>query len=138
MSSVELSNLEKKSLESSSIFWTQRVLNHATKIIEGCETDDEIDDFFGECETKIRDPTNHCRITWNIEIQRFGGDEFNYVLYFHSDIIKLPIKVSIKLIPLDQTIAVGNMEIANRRDKRKLDKHLNTREDSISGSDENT
>jgi hypothetical protein len=124
MGAVELSPLESKSLEKGNVIWTQRVLNHAIRIIADCKADKDIEKFFCECEDKIKYPQANCRTIWNTRIQSFGGDEFGYVFFFYSDVIDSAIKASVKVDILGNSIGIGNMEIADIKETVKLEKEL--------------
>lgn len=126
MGSVELGELEKKVIPNCRIMWSQKVINHSKRIIEDCDTNPKILKFFEECEEKIKNINKEARIVWNTEIQRFGGDEFEYVWFIFSKCLNVPIKMSLKLETLSQIIIVGNMEIASIKNGKKLEKHLNT------------
>ena len=126
MASIELGDLEKKVIPNCKFIWSQKIINHAQSIIASCDTDIKIGDFFNECETKIKSLDKEAKIAWNNEIQRFGGDEFAYVWMIFSTCLHAPIKMSIKLETLSQIIIVGNIEIANVKNGKKIEKHLNT------------
>ena len=115
MGSVELGELEKKVIPNCRVMWSQKVINHSKRIIEDCDTDPKILEFFKECEDKIKNINKEARIVWNTEIQRFGGDEFEYVWFIFSKCLNAPIKMALKLETLSQIIIVGNIEIASTK-----------------------
>jgi len=124
MGSIELPPLARKIIPNCKFRWSQKVINNVTNIISYCEDKEKIKNFIQECEGKIKNMDKECRIAWNTEIHRFGGDEFAYVWFFYSDIFQTPIKLSLKIEELSQYIFIGNIDIANKREERKLVKHL--------------
>ncbi len=85
MGSCELSEMEQKVIPDCKFFWSQKVVNHSQRIIQSCDTDEKRKKFFEECEAKIRTADRNCRIVWNNEIYKFGGDEFGYIWFFYSE-----------------------------------------------------
>lgn len=135
MSGIELSDLQRKILSESNIIWTQRIISQSGRILESCETDADIACFISECERKIINPDVDCRITWNTQVYKFDGANFAFVWFFYSDTLQSPIKVAIRLDEMDRTISVGNMDIASKKEGRKLEKHLNTPKDNTNGDE---
>jgi len=126
MGSIELSDVEKRVIPDCSCLWNQRITNQALKIINACQNSpDNIQKFFEECEANLKSSDN-CRKTYNCQVQSFGGEEFGYIWFFYSNILKTAIKVSVRIDIFDSTIVIGNMDIANKDEGRKLEKHLNT------------
>lgn len=126
MSSVELTEIEKKVIPNCKFFWSQRVTNQAQRIITDCDTEEKRKQFFDECQSKIKNGDKNCRIIWNNEVQKFGGDEFGYIWFFYSEMIDSPIKISVKINVFEQTVFIGNIDIADKREELKLDKHLSS------------
>ncbi|MEK6885914.1 MAG: hypothetical protein AABX17_03035 [Nanoarchaeota archaeon] len=125
MGSVEINEVEKKVLANCSFLWSQNVANQSVKILEVCKTKEDVASFFKECENNIRNLYERCRIIWNGHTQSFGGDEFGYIVYFYSDILLRPIKVSMKIDTFEQVVIIGNLDIANSKEEKKLAKDLN-------------
>jgi hypothetical protein len=132
MGCVELNEIEEKIVKNCNKFlWNQRVINHAESIISYCDSDERIKDFFKECESKVKDGKKSCRIVYNTETFNFGADEFSYVFFFVSDVLNLPIKLSVKIDIFEQIIVFGNMTLPSKKEKSKLQKHLGS-DDGIS------
>lgn len=129
MGSVELNEIEDRIVKSCNNFlWNQRVINHAESIISYCENDNNIRSFFKECELKVKEGKKSCRIVYNTETFNLGEDEFSYVFFFVSDVLNLPIKLSVKIDIFEQVIVFGNITIPSKKEKNKLQKHLETKE----------
>jgi len=127
MGSLPLTEFDKKLIAQSRCLWSQKVVNHARRILEDCHDTPAVEAFFRECEENIKNPGERCRITFNTEVFTFGGDEHGYVWYFLlSEVLQAPIKIAVSFDPLEQTIVIGNMEIASKKEEAKLEKHLNT------------
>lgn len=127
MGSVALSEIDRKIIANADCLWSQRVVNHAKRILEDCRTPEAIEAFFKECEKNLKDPDRYCRIAYNTEVHKFGGDEFGYVWFFMiSETLKATMKVAVSLDALAGTIIIGNMEIASKKEEAKLEKHLNS------------
>ena len=124
MGSVELTEVERRILPKCIFYWSQSVVNQSIRILETCNTKEDVSYFLKECEGNIRGLDEKCRIIWNSHIQSFGGDEYAYLIYFYSDKLSSPIKVSLRIDTFEQTIVVGNIEIADKKEAKKLDKHL--------------
>ncbi|MCK5449372.1 hypothetical protein KAI32_00745 [Candidatus Pacearchaeota archaeon] len=127
MTSVSLVEIEKKVLPHCNFIWNQKVTNQTSRIISICETEKDILEFFLECEKTILDLENTCKVMWN-QSSTFGSDEFGYLILFYSDKLEVPIKMSIKIDTFDQTIVVGNMDIANHKDEKKLIKEVGAKD----------
>ncbi len=115
--------LLKEILPKCSFIWNQGIINQAEKIIAKCETDEKIDNFFDDCEEKIKQLDN-CVIKWNLEINKFGGDEYSYSVIFFSDLIDSTLKIAVCVDLLEQVISVGRMDIATHKEQKKLQKTL--------------
>ncbi len=126
MASIELPDLERKILPECNFLWKQTVTNHSLEIIELCGTDLNISEFFKECQQKIIKGDKEAKILWNNEIQKFRGDEFGYVWLFFSDILKTPIKITLKIDVMEKVVIIGSIDIASRKEEKKINKHLNT------------
>lgn len=131
MGSVEINEVEKKVLVNSNFFWSQTVVNQSMRILNICKDKKDVTLFFAECENNIRSLYDKCRIVWNTHVQSFGGDEFGYIVYFYSDILSLPIKISMKINTFEQVIIIGNLDIATPKEEKKLAKDLNIPKESI-------
>jgi len=125
MGSVDINEVEKRVLANCSFLWSQNIVNQSVKILKICSTKEEVSIFFKECENNIRHLYEKCRIVWNGHIQSFGGDEFGYIVYFYSDALSIPIKVSMKIDTFEQIVIIGNLDIANPKEEKKLSKDLN-------------
>ena len=126
MGCVELGEIEAKILSiCNNFYWSQRVVNHAQTLLDLSQTDDKIKLFFSECENKVKSGTKGCRIAFNNETYNFGGDEFAYIFFFYSDVLSIPIKLSVNIDTFEQTIVFGNMTLPTKKEEKKLEKHLN-------------
>lgn len=125
MSSVELLEIEVKIIQNCKDFlWEQNALNYSKRILEDCETLEEIKSFLEDCENNIKGVYKTCKISWNNETRRFSGDEFGYIFYFYSNILSSPIKLAVKIDIFDSTIVIGNIEIASKKEEKKLRRDL--------------
>jgi hypothetical protein len=135
--SLHLTDLEKKVIPECKFIWGQKCLNKSADLIEFCGDDEEkIEEFFNECERKIKTLDKECRIIPNVEIQKFDGEEFSYAWFIFSDTLKITVKLAIKVDALEQSIGIGNMDLANKKEGKKLEKHLNSQSTTVSKEDE--
>lgn len=126
MGCVELGEIEAKILSiCSTFYWSQRVVNHTQTLLDLIEVDEDIKKFFIECENKVKSGAKSCRITFNNETFNFGGDEFAYIFFFYSDVLNVPIKLSVNIDTFEQTIVFGNITLPTKKEEKKLEKHLN-------------
>ncbi|MBI4148396.1 hypothetical protein HY490_03840 [Candidatus Woesearchaeota archaeon] len=130
MGSITLPEVENKILQQCQIIWSQRIVNQANNILHVCQTPEQLEVLFFELERNIKDPRN-CRLTWNTQIQSFDGETFGYLWFFYSNTLQAPVKICLYIDPLELTVGVGNMELANADEKKKLDKHLNSSVPSV-------
>lgn len=119
-----MSEVEKKTIPNCSFLWSQSVVNHARRILEECDTEDDVLAFFEECEGKIKNMDKDCRIVWNTEPHSFGGEDFAYIWFLYSDKLSSAIKISVNINVFDKTIVIGNITIASKKEERKLERHL--------------
>lgn len=124
MGCVELSEIEKKTVPNCKFLWSQSIDNQAERILRDCETPEKVNEFFDECERKIKNIDKDCRIIWNGEVHSFGGDEFAYIWFLYSDLLSSAIKISVNIDIFEKIIVIGNMTIADKNEEKRLEQHL--------------
>jgi len=124
MSSLNLPELEKKIIPKCRFIWSQKVLNVSQRIISLCEDEKQVFTFLKECEEKVKKLDTESRISYNTEIQNFSGDEYYYLWYFYSNTLDIPVKLALKVEVLEEVVIVGKMDLPDRKEQRKLAKHL--------------
>ena len=84
MGSVDISKLDLKVLSKGKIRWANGIWQNARGIHESCPNREDKLRYIEECEKYIRSPEN-CKIEWNCETHKFGGNKYSYIFYFYSE-----------------------------------------------------